>query len=130
MNRIQLFINALRSGEFQQGRQRLHRDNTFCCLGVACELYRRETGKGEWVHNSHMDCEGMRFKHLPNDLDAISFMPQPVYAWFGFPFADPLLNTGGGNFIYTASEMNDKLNRNFHEIADAFERTFLNAETK
>lgn len=43
------WVAALRSGEFEQGRSQLRKGNTFCCLGVLCELYRRTTGDGEWL---------------------------------------------------------------------------------
>jgi hypothetical protein len=34
-----LWLAALRSGEYAQGSQRLrHSDDTFCCLGVLCDL--------------------------------------------------------------------------------------------
>lgn len=34
------WVDALRSGEYKQGRTYLRRrkDNTFCCLGVLCEV--------------------------------------------------------------------------------------------
>lgn len=36
----QRLIDALRSGQYQQGHGRLRtRDNRFCCQGVACDLY-------------------------------------------------------------------------------------------
>lgn len=47
------WTNALRSGKYEQGRQRLRSiDNKFCCLGVLCDLlnpsewrqHDRETG--------------------------------------------------------------------------------------
>lgn len=43
------WIAALESGEFPQGKGALRSDRGYCCLGVACEVYRRETGIGEWV---------------------------------------------------------------------------------
>lgn len=46
------WVAALRSGEFKQTRNRLHYGDGYCCLGVACELYRRETGKGKWDSNN------------------------------------------------------------------------------
>lgn len=30
------WVKALRSGEYQQGTQSLHLEDTYCCLGVAC----------------------------------------------------------------------------------------------
>lgn len=49
----QRWIDALRSGEFRQTTARLQRIDPergpgFCCLGVLCELYRRDTGQGRW----------------------------------------------------------------------------------
>jgi hypothetical protein len=38
------WVNALRSGEYQQGKGVLHNPdtNTYCCLGVLCEVTDRE----------------------------------------------------------------------------------------
>lgn len=33
-----LWVNALRSGDFEQGQGNLRKDGKFCCLGVLCEL--------------------------------------------------------------------------------------------
>ena len=33
-----LWIEALRSGKYEQGVGGLARDNKFCCLGIACEV--------------------------------------------------------------------------------------------
>ena len=38
------WVKALRSGEYKQGKHRLHRGNVFCCLGVACDLYQKKFG--------------------------------------------------------------------------------------
>ncbi len=38
------WVEALRSGEYEQGRFALRRANEFCCLGVACDVL----GSGEW----------------------------------------------------------------------------------
>ena len=40
---------ALRSGEYAQATSRLRSEDGFCCLGVLCDLYHKETGKGGWV---------------------------------------------------------------------------------
>lgn len=34
------WLAALRSGDFQQGRRHLNHSHQFCCLGVACELFK------------------------------------------------------------------------------------------
>ena len=43
-----LWVEALRSGGYKQGRKRLRYGDTYCCLGVLCDLYRKETGEGKW----------------------------------------------------------------------------------
>lgn len=51
------WVAALRSGEYSQGKSWLRspprvstspNPHTFCCLGVLCDIYQKETGKGEW----------------------------------------------------------------------------------
>lgn len=40
------WLEALRSGQYVQGREMLHSaDEKYCCLGVACELFIPETGR-------------------------------------------------------------------------------------
>lgn len=46
--RQQALVDALRSEQFQQGKQALKRDGKYCCLGVACQI----SGLGEWWNNS------------------------------------------------------------------------------
>lgn len=42
----QHWIEALQSGQYQQGFKLLRTDkNSFCCLGVLCELHRKEHKK-------------------------------------------------------------------------------------
>lgn len=38
------WVEALRSGEYKQGKNYLSSDNYFCCLGVACDLYQKSVG--------------------------------------------------------------------------------------
>ena len=73
---LQLLVNALVSGEFPQARDALRTTKGYCCLGVACEIYRRETGKGRWGHGfdkafDFIDAEGV----------SMSFLPQSVAKW-------------------------------------------------
>lgn len=36
------WIKALRSGQYKQGKHQLHSGDKFCCLGVACDLFKEE----------------------------------------------------------------------------------------
>jgi hypothetical protein len=71
------WVDALLSGEFEQAKRRLRRQepdgDRYCCLGVACEVYRRETGDGCW--------DGETFT-AGGDRDNIS-LPFDVQAWLG-----------------------------------------------
>lgn len=41
----QMWVKALRSGQFKQDRCRLQTKNGYCCLGVACEVFEACTGR-------------------------------------------------------------------------------------
>lgn len=44
-----LWVDALRSGEYKQGYNALKPSNeTYCCLGVLCDVHRKVTGEGDW----------------------------------------------------------------------------------
>lgn len=46
------WIKALRSGDYRQAKYKLKlNENTMCCLGVLCDITKKETG-GDWDHNS------------------------------------------------------------------------------
>lgn len=50
-----LWIDALESGDYKQGREALRNGDSFCCLGVLCDLYLKDTGMGEWQPTSEPD---------------------------------------------------------------------------
>ena len=87
------WVAALRSGEFKQAVGALRKGDAYCCLGVACELYRRETGDGMWKRDQYKD---YRFDTRDADL------PESVRAWFGL--ADHL---GGVFYGESLAERND-----------------------
>ena len=95
------WVKALRSGEFAQGRGRLKRGDTYCCLGVACELYRREHPEIVWEYNGI--------------LRKICITPDLVTKWLG-------LNSNTADFILggectSLMKLNDA-GLTFKEIAD------------
>ncbi len=115
---------ALRSGEFRQGRQVLRNApqddgiRDYCCLGVLCELHRRETGKGEWF--------GSRYKTISGDSSASS-LPGAVARWAGLvnddgPDGNPFLSDELGN-AYSATFWNDIQCARFEHIADLIDRS-------
>ena len=43
------WIEALESGDYPQGTGNLKKDGTYCCLGVACQIFKDELGIKEDV---------------------------------------------------------------------------------
>lgn len=122
--RVGLLVTALRSGDYEQGRGMLHNipANTWCCLGVACDVARRNglDLKSENAHGSE------RFEGNGSDL------PWMVRDWYEFSDSNPLLSLRDG-LCATAVSLNDATDRfgeesEFEGIADAFERTYLAPE--
>lgn len=69
------WLTALRSKNFKQTQGALREEGKgYCCLGVLCELYRRDTGKGRWVKN-----ENGEFSFL----DKVGDLPEQVKKWAG-----------------------------------------------
>lgn len=107
-------VTALRSGEYIQGRSALHVGDKFCCLGVACDLYAKETGRGHWKINS-LGCYEFV---TPEDVRS-GVLPKPVMEWLGLP-------NRNGEFVRdgrpssSLADMND-YGASFAAIADLIE---------
>lgn len=104
-----LWIKALRSGKWKQGRAWLRIDGTrdgepeFCCLGVLCDLHSRATDtawKGRYYDQ------------------ASATLPISVQQWAGIDDADPIL---APRLRTRASTFNDN-GKTFEFIADRIEK--------
>jgi len=78
----QKLVDALRSGEFEQCQGSLKKGSNFCCLGVACELYRREHPEARW--ETDHERKGMFFIHENEQRPDKSWLPIEVQEWLGF----------------------------------------------
>lgn len=122
--RIRLFVNALRSGKYRQGRGKLaeykpeEKRVRYCCLGVACEVAK---ANGLELRRERVDFE-YGYAHDQKGLDT-SLLPRSVRDWFGFDSENPLLVTSPRD--YYAVDCNDELRWPFQKIADAFENKYL-----
>lgn len=82
-----LWVQALESGEYKQGHYMLRKVDRhgriagYCCLGVLCDLYHRETGKGEWA-DRFFEGKGL-------------FLPADVMDWAGLSSTNPVLTVDG-----------------------------------
>ena len=76
----QRWIQALRSGEYKQGKSFLRLGEEYCCLGVLCSLAFEEDpslGKWELVPDSSIHTASTTFDHTNIDL------PVSVRRWAG-----------------------------------------------
>lgn len=106
-DRIRKWVIALRSGEYQQGKESLHPDGKFCCLGVACDLFLKAK-KMTWEQNDFYIEKNL------NDL------PISVVHWFGLPDGNPLVSP-----TITAVMANDDRQWSFKKIATSIEKLYL-----
>lgn len=95
-----MWVEALRSGEYQQGKHHLNDNGKFCCLGVLCDL-------------AVKDGVNLKVNPEPQNSYVITYdehrcwLPHKVAGWAQFPY-----DKSGG-----LVEMNDKLNCSLEEIA-------------
>lgn len=130
----QRWLTALRSGEYKQGFSRLclknsDNEDTYCCLGVLCELavqdgvvsktYKRETSEYEY--------KGSRPSRT---LSELSVLPYEVVEWGSLPAPNPEVSPRSLNLIdrilankrvVSLATLNDKTMLNFAQIADVIE---------
>lgn len=119
--RVRLLVDALRSGEFEQGRGRLRTDDDkYCCLGVASEVARRNGVGGEWVQVEYT------YDSVWTLDGADTALGRKVREWYGFRVSNPSLRFADG--MSTMIGANDGECRSFVEIADAVVATYLNSE--
>lgn len=78
---LELWADALESGEYTQARCALNAgDNKMCCLGVACDVFRKQTGRGEWGEAGSAG----RFHFHIGGKDSAAIIPHPeIFEYFG-----------------------------------------------
>lgn len=129
--RVRLLVEALRSGEFEQGYATLRtQGDTYCCIGVACEVARLNGIGIEWKLEKRASCcddcdpghEGERWFF---NEQSVAF-GTAVRDWYGFIEADPILSDH--DFTLTMIGANDTKGMNFEKIADLIEARYLTEE--
>ena len=120
------WVAALRSGEYVQDVGRLRTQNGFCCLGVACDLYAKKIGKGEWKPYTPT------FDKPAFYINVKSYgrgLPTDVADWLGFRisvndqiqyYGDYMSEGEGDEEDPSLASANDD-GRTFDEIADIIE---------
>lgn len=110
------WVEKLRSDEYIQGRWQLREvDNIgqkcFCCLGVLCDIYKNETGKGDWSQTGFV-LEGQVHIH---------YLPWEVAEWAGLDSVKPQV---GGTPLATLNDQPYKydIDPGFKGIAEKIEQ--------
>lgn len=108
------WVAALRSGEFNQARGRLRTDTGFCCLGVLCEIFRRENPHlAQWNEQLRFEINTSNVKKKIHD----DKLPDVVISWAH-------MNTASGTLGSTSLGMRNDDGVNFEDIADIIEKTW------
>lgn len=117
---MRLWVDALRSGEYEQGYGALLNDGKYCCLGVACEV---AILNGVELAKEPVDSEYRPGRYAFGKETSL-FLPGKVQEWLGIDSQEPgVFNTVG--IAESVIHLNDSQKKDFSYIADALERTFL-----
>jgi hypothetical protein len=114
-NNIRLWVNALRSGEYEQTCTQLRDNNGFCCLGVATDVAIKHGVPLKWD-------EDLRIHRGVANHPYIDLPPE-VVDWLDIGRSNPQLRTLDGPMKCTTA--NDDRGMTFDDIADAIESTYL-----
>ena len=112
--RIKMWVDALMRSK-KQTRGTLKNKEGRCCLGVACDVYKRATKKGGWKKDMGGDL---------SFLDEECGLPERVVEWFGLDRKYPQLEYE--NKKVGAEELNDNYHLTFAQIAQCIKETHLN----
>lgn len=139
------WIEALRSGDFKQGKSKLtskfpvmghyeEKEDFDCCLGVLCKIVGRDNGviredySDGSVFYGFMDAYGNKDTNpttLPMGLTKFVELedsnPRIEYAWYGVPKWAPHLDPAWHNETTSLANLNDD-GLTFDQIADMIER--------
>jgi hypothetical protein len=112
------WINALVNGGYAQGEGQLRKENQYCCLGVLCDIYKENTGKGEWINPNSTDGRSSLREFQYEDSDGVKMsagavLPRPVKEWAGLESNHPFVPKLGTSL----TKLNDNDEHDFTDIA-------------
>lgn len=135
-NNVKLWIDALRSGNYEQGQMVLSGDNQYCCLGVACEVFNKHNPDQLRIEVKNKD--NVFTKSLASTVkcynDRYQTLPETVIGWLGLHSSNPDVSirlpkdeTQDEDItIVSLAELNDDYGLSFSQIADIIEQYFIN----
>jgi len=136
------WVEALRSEEYKQGQECLHNpsDNTFCCLGVLCDLYVKDHPDITWEES--LECNGLNDTlnggYLIREFDGgrlingyMGYLPNEVVKWAEIKepvevFGDVIVKRYNGEHV-SLTELND-IGVPFTLISEYIEHNMIHQE--
>jgi hypothetical protein len=116
------WVTALRSGEYSQTKGTLRDNDSYCCLGVLCDLVAKENPAFRWIAPFNADI--VPFAN-PDEDPAIMVLPTALVELVGFSSRNPLTSHTDDEFGQCSlANLNDHLDYNFNQIADQIEKDF------
>jgi len=109
------WLEALESGEYQKGKDSLKTENKFCCLGVLCDIYIKETGKGKWKK-----LIAHAYSHfMEEEIEEATVLPESVMVWAELKDNNPSIN----NDYHSITALNDA-SETFEDVIEAIKKEF------
>ncbi len=127
-----LWLEALRSGKYKQGRGHLYNKRTlrrksgevkakeikeYCCLGVLCDIHRKVTGTGKWLNGCYLKAEVL----LPREVVEWAGMPSRKIIDNSYEEFDLIVGTIGSSQNASLASINDDSN-NFEDVIKTIEK--------
>ena len=109
------WVEALRSGNYKQGRYNLRRGNFYCCLGVLCDVVKDEVNY-DWLPLQDSIGTFYRFDR------ADEVLPDSVASYADLEISPKVTFDGKEEICITA--INDDTDLTFDDIADLIEKQF------
>lgn len=112
----ELWVNALRSGDYSQAKGALRNSQGYCCLGVLCDLYIQEDPhqRTHWK-NAYPEVLNQAKYFLEGEGE---LLPSSVVKWAELINCDPIVEIDEEDA--SLSELNDE-GKTFVEIAQLIE---------
>jgi hypothetical protein len=116
---VEAWVEALRSGEYEQGKSFLNASGRFCPLGILCDL-RAKSGTGYWIEGDVASGDDIAFAFEPDEQlragtyeeQATEFPPDSVLLWAEI----------ASSFAQDLAHLNDVTGWDFEAIADVIEK--------
>ncbi len=132
---IKKWVDALESNQYEQGTGALKEGDKFCCLGVASDVYLKETQQEGWTQGI-TDKDVFSLDETQCDVDDL---PLQVRGWLGLVESNPTLSIPSHLSIscgdlncqctkdnrYSAIYLNDGKGFRFNQIAECIRYTYL-----